>query len=290
MHFLHLLNHTEDSGKLGFIGLTNEIETGIYNFQYFEYNDKHESTTPIDRIGKIMLDPLFMESAFVGSCNGLVCLSQYTGYLEVKTYICNPITKEYVMLNIKTDRICCIWTSGFGYISSANEYKVVRVYFLQNMSYEAYIYALGSGNGWRSLGTLSFKFDHLEQGTFANEALYWPHYELNIIITLDLVEEKFCEHLSFLPSPGNYDRIGVLIGFLLLTADVGVEEAISHDIWLLKKKNNNHDLKAREEHHSLVWSKEFRVDDGELVVVTKSGGVLTYIDNYLNIYDPKAFT
>ncbi|XP_026419218.1 F-box/kelch-repeat protein At3g06240-like [Papaver somniferum] len=119
-----------------------------------------------------------------------------------RSYICNPITKEYVMLpEIKTncDRQYHDWTSGFGYVSSSNEYKVVGMYLNNWDQYaEIHIYTLGSGDGWRNLGKLNHEFDTYLwcHGIFANGALYWMDNAKEMIVTFNLAKEKFHESLS----------------------------------------------------------------------------------------------
>ncbi|XP_026419974.1 putative F-box protein At3g10430 [Papaver somniferum] len=193
---------------------------------------------------------------------------------------------------------------GFGYVSTTNEYKVVISYQLRTQFVEVHIYTLSSGNGWRNLGKFKpeFSIPTWKQGIYLNGALYWLDTDSDTIISFDLAEEKLCEPLSLPPLPRDdedyywkYDRIGLLDGFLFLAVYQNIEEeAPFYDIWVLGKKNDNPDMKMRQKHQSLVWSKEFKVDADEFgefgVAVTKSGGVLTYIDNHLNIYDPKTST
>ncbi|XP_026377835.1 F-box/kelch-repeat protein At3g06240-like [Papaver somniferum] len=185
-----------------------------------------------------------------------------------------------------------LWTSGFGYVSATAEYKVVRIYKLKNKFVEVCIYTLGGGNGWRNLGKFdpSFSPSDWEQDVFANGALHWMGDELEIIVTFNLAEEKFCQHLSPPPLPPNgcwsLNRIGVFDGILFF-ASYGRGNK-SDDLWLLKKKNGNDGIKEGEEHLSLGWSKEFRVvHSTKLLAVTKSGGILTYIDLFLYICNPK---
>lgn len=161
---------------------------------------------------------------------------------------------------------------------------------------EVYIYTLGSGKGWRDLGKFDLEFSpkpDYEHGSFANGTIYWVNAEENTILTFDLVEERFCGHLAPPPLPPNthlrIDTVGILDGFLYIAVYEGDE---CFGIWLLKKKNDNHGKKEGEEHQSLGWSKEFRVNQSHSLAITKGGGVLTYTNNEyaLNIYDTKAST
>lgn len=130
MH-LHHLNHDDDYGKLGFFATTCFGWKREF-FWYFEYNENHESETPIERIRRINLNPPFLgQPGFLSSCNGLICLSRL--YLVEFTYIFNPITREYIIMDHGVN--------GFGYVASTDEYKIVRVrYDKQNQFTEVYVY------------------------------------------------------------------------------------------------------------------------------------------------------
>ncbi|XP_026398270.1 F-box/kelch-repeat protein At3g06240-like [Papaver somniferum] len=237
---------------------------------YFEYSENHDqSTTPIHIITKIQFPVPFW------------------------------VTREYVLLPvIKRDSNIdqhTTWTSGFGYSLLTNEYKVVGIYMYKTNYVEVYIYTLGSGRGWRNLGKFNSQFSTLtgRQGIFVRGSIYWMGTNLEIILTFDLVEEKFGEHLS--PPPLTAENvwciktIGILDGFLFFANGLFTEGDYSNEIWILKKKNDNDDMQERGERRSLGWSKEFRFDErGKLLAFTRSGGVLTHIDNYLVIYDPIA--
>ncbi|XP_026439262.1 F-box/kelch-repeat protein At3g23880-like [Papaver somniferum] len=310
IHFHHHHNHDDDSGKLSFLASTSKKNTDSDNleFKYFEYNKNHDSETSIERIKRVNFKPPFSDAKIVASSNGLLCL---TGTPSV--CICNPITREHIMLpEIKT-QYCdshqnCMWTNGFGYLSSTNEYKVVAIHASsQPVFVEVQIYTLGSRNGWRNLGRFNMDLCQLinaflPQGIFANGALYWIAGDLDMIVTFDLAEEKFCENLSPPPSPPNgtwiWNGIRVLDGCLYIAVwkiveEDGGDEGEWFDIWLLKKKNNNDGLKEREGYQSLGWTKEFRLVEDRLVAVTKSGGVITHVTyrvNCFNIYDLKSST
>ncbi|XP_026400690.1 F-box protein At3g07870-like [Papaver somniferum] len=119
----HLNHHLDDSDKLNFI--FSNLEQDPEELYYAEYDeDYHE--VPFNRNVRINLSPLFYKygCSLAGSCNGLICFnSYYEGYYG-PVYICNPITREYVILPEFEGQ--CWWTV-FGYIPSTNEYKVVRI-------------------------------------------------------------------------------------------------------------------------------------------------------------------
>ncbi|XP_026417094.1 uncharacterized protein LOC113312565 [Papaver somniferum] len=198
------------------------------------------------------------------------------------------MTKEYVILPEPTHN----FGYGFGYIPLTNEYKVVALCKSSNFI-EVMVYTLGSDNiGWRSVGM----FIHAGQcdtdingrlGVFVNGALYWVHDGREILVFY-LAEERFYLHIR-LPPQGGYlmdDKIGVLGGFLFHTMRYSYSDdsAASHDVWLYKKKNDNDDMKQQD------VTKEFKLPAEEILDFTRSGGILTYSSNNLNLYDPKTST
>ncbi|XP_026398324.1 putative F-box protein At1g19160 [Papaver somniferum] len=231
--------------------------------------------------------------SFVGSINGLMCIAR-----GPSVCICNPITREYVMLP-EINRDCGdyydFWASSFGYVSSTNEYKVVVIYVSERKTHvEVRIYTIGSGTGWRNIGKFNFgsNLHNSKKVLFANGALYWMDDGSGKVVTFDLAEEKFFENLSPPPLPQDgeccHNRIWVLNGSLFYA--VVDEEDGFFDLQLLEKKNNNHDMKVSDQHQSLGWSKWFRVDDREVLAFTKRDAVLTYRYWYINIYHTKTST
>ncbi|XP_026429017.1 F-box protein At5g49610-like [Papaver somniferum] len=221
MHFHRHLNHADDSGMLGFIAHTYPDE----RFHYFECNENHDALT----------SPFNKSTSFAGSSNGLICLEGLES--DCCICICNPITREYVMLPKPKEKT---YVAGFGYVSSTGEYKVLGLHHEFNKQgrdesefAEVYVYTLGSGKGWRNLGNFisQLSFLHISDGPgiFANEALYWLDCELEYILTLDLAEEKFCDHLSLpsLPQDGDWCHYGMgfcilLVVYVSIVADFSV--------------------------------------------------------------------
>ncbi|XP_026419833.1 putative F-box protein At3g16820 [Papaver somniferum] len=186
--------------------------------------------------------------------------------------------------------------SGFGYVASTNVYKVVRMMFEDETEFmEAHIYTLGSRNGWRNIGKFDLGADGCyQEGIFVNGVLYWLDYDSEMMVTFDLAEEEFCEHLA-LPSPPEYDYhdyyLGVLDGCLSFAIKVISDGATCWDVWLLRNKDDNQGVKQQEVHHSLGWVKVFTTVDGYgLFAVTKSYAALTYYSNHINIHHLDAST
>ncbi|XP_026420583.1 F-box protein CPR1-like [Papaver somniferum] len=264
-------------------------------FYYFEYDKNHdESITPVEGITKMNFTlPFKSYFRFIGSCQGLICL------VKGRSVICNPITREYVMLpEIKGDwydslDLECIWMCGFCYVSSTDDYKVLRIYG-GTKPWKVYIYTLGSDSGWRKLEEFdsTYNFHHLnDAGTIANECFYWMDDELKMIGTFDFIEEKFCEYLSPPPLPPHrhsdwcYSHIGVLDGFLYFISNLNINHKF-RDLWLLKTKNDI----GLDENQSLGWSQEFRIDRSILLAVAKKYGAFNLYWYHLNSYDINAST
>ncbi|CAI9303939.1 unnamed protein product [Lactuca saligna] len=157
------------------------------------------------------LAPIFQESQIhpVGSVDGLLCLWQF-GTENDNTYICNPITREYMILpNQQSHReyfaivMCC-----FGVGSLKNEYKVIRIFqgdipTNPNSSsppilLEGEIYTIGTGL-WRNLSIIPYWISNFN-GIFLNGHAHW------IVIDQDS-PEKLCafdfdkETFELFPSP-----------------------------------------------------------------------------------------
>ncbi|GJZ36356.1 F-box associated domain containing protein [Tanacetum coccineum] len=120
----------------------------------------------------LKLVPVFQRSnvLLVGSVNGLICLWQYGPIPKYdNTCICNPITREYVILpRQKFYRMAPAGiVYGFGVSSHTKEYKVIRI-FKGNLTAattyphisEAEVYTLGAGQWIYTPEKLcSFNFD-----------------------------------------------------------------------------------------------------------------------------------
>ncbi|PWA75299.1 F-box domain-containing protein [Artemisia annua] len=95
----------------------------------------------------------------VGSVNGLICLWKLgdDGDEGDNTCICNPITKEYMILPKQRFSVESYMdlSCGFG-VSLAGEHKVIRI-LCQSKTLKVEVYTLGTTNGevWKYLTTLS---------------------------------------------------------------------------------------------------------------------------------------
>ncbi|XP_026393215.1 F-box protein At3g07870-like [Papaver somniferum] len=187
-----LISSKVGSGFLVYFKFTRERGCQLY---YGEYDDQRNM-----KLKRINQTPKHHQS-IVGSCSGLICFSKdgrgpHCSLDYEPTYICNPITGEYVNFpglpwEEKLQSMVC----GFGYHHSSNKYKIVRIYYIENQPLgKVQVYTLGSGIGWKDLGKTTYSLRYSWQihpfGIFANGALHWLDMEQNIV-SFDLAEEKF---------------------------------------------------------------------------------------------------
>uniref|UniRef100_A0A803L7S3 F-box associated beta-propeller type 1 domain-containing protein n=1 Tax=Chenopodium quinoa TaxID=63459 RepID=A0A803L7S3_CHEQI len=165
----------------------------------------------------------------IGTCNGLVCLASFSGFFFI---LWNPITgrfKKYLDPDLLLDSPCRVsW--GFGYVSSIDDYKIVRILELNDYrEIWVHVFSLKSKK-WTRISDELYKdifslktneheeigFDHSEepirnpyafhsrQGILVNETLYWIVSEVDDfgrkIIAFDLALEMF-------DSPGDLDLV-----------------------------------------------------------------------------------
>ncbi|XP_026400361.1 F-box protein At3g07870-like [Papaver somniferum] len=196
----------------------------------------------------------------LGSCNGLVCISMDPDRgMDKPIYICNPVTKEYLLLPSLSDTTLGsynFFNCGIGYIPSANEYKVVKIHKCGGeVGERVYVYTLGSGKRWRYIGEITYKLMHTYRNVLVDGALHWVDYTQGNIVAFDLTEEKF-SMISLTPTcfvnnwPLNRKHssceLKVLGGSLCI---VHQYNCTWYDIWSLKKGNNGNKYSH--------WSRDF---------------------------------
>lgn len=121
--------------------ISHESRRAINVFKLGELDNKSNYHDMInhDPLERLNLGLCWLE----GSVNGLICLKIYYDYT---LYICNPITREYIIL--PSDK--CVESSnaiGFGFVEASNQYKVIT---LDTKNSDCNIYTLGT-SVWRSL-------------------------------------------------------------------------------------------------------------------------------------------
>lgn len=254
------------------------------------------------------LAPIFQHSQIlpVGSVNGLICLWQY-GPKSDNTYICNPITREYMILPrqqyYREGYAMIIYCFGVG--SLTQEYKVIRIFqgdippdptsSSRPSIVEAEVYTLGTCQ-WRSLGHVPYLLNGWS-GPFLNGNAHWIVLDRDSpeeLCTFDFDKETF----ELFPSPPveiieesqmHFQSLAVLKG-CLCQSDTFESQ---FTIWVMKEYG------IKESWHREVIIKESISPDldwvmWEPVYLTeglKDGTILMiYYEDKLLAYSPKTRT
>ncbi|XP_060190780.1 F-box protein CPR1-like [Lycium barbarum] len=162
------------------------------------------------------LKPPFGSAKFLGSCNGLICLTT----MSFKLMLWNPCTgnyKEFQDSFVKR-AVSCYIRYGFGYDAINDDYKVVKIFSFpkDERKYEnmVKIYSLRS-NSWKMSESFSGGYINAQSGVILNEALHWEVSHCrgsgahSKIMTLDLATETY--GVMELPSCGNGNFVGCYI-------------------------------------------------------------------------------
>ncbi|OVA19981.1 F-box domain [Macleaya cordata] len=299
----------EEPGKLRLHYGEFYDETNIDDEEEQEHEQQHDQYSSFykkffTRIDYPPINKQQHRNAIIGSCNGLICFSVRHHDIDDPVFIFNPITREYIELPKYRQQLfqdCMV--SGFGYHSSTNQYKVVRI------TYHPFdqgpdigfvqVYTLGDGRGWRNTGQIAYSL-LLSPGIPINGALHWLDSQ-GKILSFHLANEEF----RLLPSPpcvrpGHACRFYKLRNFgrCLCIVDRD-EQGESVDIWSLKK-NSSYDMKDQNYYHSWSWTRELSialkdldVDDNqyepiEPLALTKSREIILRQNlKILSVYDPK---
>ncbi|KAK0603284.1 hypothetical protein LWI29_003379 [Acer saccharum] len=143
------------------------------------------------------LDTPMSEYQVVGSCNGLLCITN--SYYD-PIVICNPIIGDYIKLPKSTWFPMQEVALGFGCLPTSMQYKVVRFVFYIKSQVESHaeILTLGTDHTWRSIGPVPGWLELKPSQALVNGALHWvtlffqynPGPRLRVI-SFDLAVEKF---------------------------------------------------------------------------------------------------
>ncbi|KAL3515943.1 hypothetical protein ACH5RR_022845 [Cinchona calisaya] len=211
----------------------------------------------------------------VGSCNGLVC---FTDYVDAAyggdVYLFNPLINKLRML--RSEYSCyCDWMEknfsvypvlGFGFCESQNDFRVVRILYSahhveKKLRPRVEVYSLKSGK-WRSVKA---KIDHLMFrgcNAFVDGCLYWvacvrARERVSWVMWFDLKDEVFRE----VEMPEGYDKNGwgdnwpVNIMYWNGEVAVGAMEPAGYGnylkcgFWVLKKDDGG----------EMLWKKKFKL-------------------------------
>ncbi|KAJ9551550.1 hypothetical protein OSB04_015595 [Centaurea solstitialis] len=250
------------------------IDPGILKWVEIEDKDDHHHLLHDDP--PMSLDfitlPIF-ENAMIsqmGSVNGLICLRQ-NSRRQANTYICNPVTREIIIIPQYYDRD-------------------VTVMLMGNQSYrksvsEAEVYTLGTDQ-WRSLGRLPYWLDGSKFGVVLNDHCHWvvlnDEYTSENICTFDLNKETF-QLFPYPPCEAIEVRYGHSHSLAVLKSCLCVSEAedFKFTIWVMKeygiKKSWHKEVVITEAiSRGLQGPETLSVIEG-----LKDGTVLTSIDPFM---------
>lgn len=143
----------------------------------------------------------------IGSCNGLLCLSD--SLYNEGLYVYNPFTRDYRELPKTNQFQNQEVVFGFGFHPTTKEYKVVKIIYYENgyrglrnrfriSSSEVQVFTLGSSR-WRSLGKVSHDLHKWPTAqVLVNGRLHWvtgrrKYRTGRNVVSFDLGDEKFRE-------------------------------------------------------------------------------------------------
>lgn len=237
---LHMEHAKQNKQKILFAS----SKSGISNIHSLESETLH---SPLVSYNFRLPGALFM----VGTCNGLVCLSDY----KTIVVLCNPATREHFSIlfdkfDVSPDNFEEEFCLGFGHDPVSDEYKILRIDFSYHKSADddlytentnVYVYTLGS-KSWRKTES-PFRFDKgIASLPYVSGALHVfernsdcrlnSKQYVSSIIMFDLESEKFKS--TPLPHTKGEGLIpGVFQGCFSVSAFR--LEGRNVDIWLMKK-------------------------------------------------------
>ncbi|XP_062162941.1 F-box/kelch-repeat protein At3g06240-like [Alnus glutinosa] len=217
----------------------------------------------------------------IGSSNGLFCLTRgFDSYV-----LCNPSIQKAISFphpNIGLRRLDTD-IHGFGYCPKTDDYKVVRVVYVEGTTHSLVeIYTLRSG-AWRSFKAPCPPYEFIEpfgptslRNIFFNGAVHWPartpDFQRNFIVLFDMEDEVFREMAMPKRLQGKEGKeflMAVVDGLLALIPYGDDIEDNDMPVWVMKEYGR-----------AESWTKQFDIkfECGSysygLIGFTKNGEVL----------------
>ncbi|KAL8040777.1 hypothetical protein ABFX02_10G121200 [Erythranthe guttata] len=168
------------------------------------------------------------------SCNGLILLS----HSDVKKIwaIWNPLTRQFYKLPkfINTTKSCLI-TTGLGYDSASDDYKVMSVDELlghRKTVYQTSVYSLKSDT-WRIIKDCKCHYYSMKPGVFLNGALHWHSWHIITVFVFRTETYDLMRH-PYGTGPGEPSRmhLDALGGCLVVSYYYTMDRL---DVWVMKE-------------------------------------------------------
>ncbi|KAM7485149.1 hypothetical protein LguiA_001158 [Lonicera macranthoides] len=256
----------------------------------------------------------------MGSCNGLLCITLLNSVNSFDNILLwNPLLIDYNKLPESTSSIQevssisggSLHMIGFGYDSSIDDYKVVRV--ISNcrsdipVGHKVEIYTRNTNSWKRIQDFIPYGMLHLPfsiGGTLVNGSLYWAYVDFdygnyyeevgdNIIIGFDLIDEKF-RSVEFPRDDDMKPMSGVRL--VEVRGCLGFYKIQHHirdiDVWILKEDENKNGfwsrlMKIQYEYGMLSKPVCFMKNDEVLLSISELG---CNGDTNLVVYNPANMT
>ncbi|XP_071691846.1 F-box protein At3g07870-like [Rutidosis leptorrhynchoides] len=249
----------------------------------------------------------------VGSCNGLLCLSD--SLFGEPVYLFNPFTRNHLELPKPRQFQDQEVIFGFGFHPVTNEYKVVRIVYYRtprrlirnHRSYprsEVHVLTISepnSNNVWRCIGKVPYQLDRqAKEAVVVNGRLHWVSRPGRLgglpgrtIVSFDLEDEKF-KLVSKPVNRSNY-HLAVIDGCLAVAVSCGYGKM---EIWVMKEYNVKESwtklfdihgayLAKVPNHDYVIWRKAVHEKMVRVLCVLKNGEILMeYRGGSLVKYDP----
>ncbi|KAI9077740.1 hypothetical protein K1719_040226 [Acacia pycnantha] len=254
--FDHLNKTIQASNGNVWLFLQFSSDARTRDFHYTEFYSLHSHNQQIDhfsveRFPLRRLLELDDYSTVVGTCGGLVCITDY------QILIWNPSIRKYMVLpepiltystlNRQHERYQIFF--GFGFDSKNKDYKVIRFVTLYSKESvpQVEVFSLASRT-WRSIPFSASPFLLLKHfwdipQVFLNGVLHWvvcrrcDDHILNFILSFDVVEETFGEFTLPQDLRESTSELSILQGgdSLCVLHGYHVEDDYFFSIWVMKE-------------------------------------------------------
>ncbi|KAA3458166.1 F-box protein [Gossypium australe] len=258
------LSYQVNKPEYGFIPLGNKSSTDDAPFKYLDFIN-HPSGLKV-----------------VQSCNGLLLCrsSRYNKNFNCDYYICNPTTKQFVMIplpaNPQDARIVCSLSLAFDHTKSPH-YKVVCVRWLNisddpesnYVSCQIEIYS-SQTRSWRLSGKpfLAHVYTGFGGGVFCNGAIHWLGAWNNTSFYFNVQEEELRD-LPMPPIPDDWEDLRRVLYF-------GESRNHLHLIEIYRPPTSRFSVYEVESDYS-GWFVKYNINLDPLIVAYP-GMVRTYLD------------